>query len=74
MLVCAGVWILRSQRPDLHRPFRTTWVPLVPILGIVCCVGLMVTLPADTWIRLGVWLAVGLGIYFLYGRTHSKIV
>jgi len=74
VLVCAGVWILRSQRPDLHRPFRTPWVPLVPILGIVCCVGLMVTLPADTWIRLGVWLAVGLGIYFWYGRTHSKIV
>jgi len=74
VLVCAGVWILRYQRPDLHRPFRTPWVPLVPILGIVCCVGLMLTLPSDTWIRLGVWLLIGLAIYFGYGRRHSKLV
>src|SRR5207249_2663657 len=46
MLVCGGVWILRSKRPDLHRPFRTPWVPVVPILGILCCFGLMLTLPA----------------------------
>src|SRR5438093_206017 len=74
VLVCAGVWILRHRRPDLHRPFRTPWVPAVPILGIACCFGLMLTLPADTWLRLGIWLAVGLAIYFGYGRRHSKLV
>src|SRR5256886_9540225 len=73
VLVCAGVWILRSRRPDLHRPFRTPWVPAVPMLGIVCCVGLMLTLPVDTWIRLGVWLMIGLAIYFAYGRKHSLL-
>ena len=73
VLVCAGVWILRSQRPDLHRPFRAPWVPAVPILGIVCCFGLMLTLPGDTWIRLAIWLVVGLAIYFGYGRKHSVL-
>ena len=73
MLVCGGVWILRSKRPDLHRPFRTPWVPVVPVLGILCCFGLMLTLPADTWIRLAVWLVVGLAIYFWYGRKHSVL-
>src|SRR2546425_6466075 len=60
VLVCAGVWILRKKRPDLDRPFRTPWVPFVPIAGVVCCLGLMATLPADTWIRLIVWLLIGL--------------
>ena len=52
VLVCAGVWILRKKRPDLERPFRMPFVPVVPILGILACLGLMATLPADTWIRL----------------------
>jgi APA family basic amino acid/polyamine antiporter len=73
VLVCAGVWILRSTRPDLDRPFRTPWVPVVPLLGIVCCLGLMFTLPADTWVRLGVWLVIGLAIYFGYSRQHSHL-
>src|SRR5438552_5674411 len=73
VLVCVGVWILRHQRPDLHRPFRTPWVPVVPILGIVCCVGLMLTLPADTWVRLAVWMVIGLAIYFGCGRKHSAL-
>ena len=73
VLVCAGVWILRSKRPDLDRPFRTPWVPLVPILGIVFCLGLMATLPGDTWIRLIVWLAIGFVIYFGYSRRHSRL-
>ena len=73
MLVCGGVWILRSKRPDLHRPFRTPWVPVVPILDILCCFGLMLTLPADTWIRLAAWLAIGLAIYWSYGRKHSRL-
>jgi APA family basic amino acid/polyamine antiporter len=72
-LVCAGVWILRHTRPDLERPFRTPLVPLVPLLGIVSCLGLMLTLPFDTWVRLGVWLVIGLALYFSYGRHHSTL-
>ncbi len=71
VLVCAGVLVLRRTRPDLERPFRTPFVPVVPLLGIICFLGLMATLPLDTWIRLGVWLVIGLGIYFGYGRKHS---
>jgi APA family basic amino acid/polyamine antiporter len=73
VLVCAGVLILRRTRPDLERPFRTPLVPLVPILGILACFGLMATLPADTWIRLFVWLVIGFAIYFGYGRKHSVL-
>jgi basic amino acid/polyamine antiporter, APA family len=73
VLVCIGVWVLRHKRPDLDRPFRTPWVPLIPILGILSCFGLMLTLPQDTWIRLLVWLVIGFAIYFGYGRRHSKL-
>ena len=73
VLVCVGVWILRSKRPDLDRPFRTPWVPFVPIMGILCCLGLMATLPGDTWIRLIVWLAIGFVIYFGYGLRNSVL-
>jgi basic amino acid/polyamine antiporter, APA family len=73
VLVCIGVLILRKTRPDLERPFRTPWVPVVPILGVICCIGLMATLPADTWIRLIVWLIIGLVIYFGYSRKHSVL-
>ena len=73
VLVCAGVWILRSKRPELDRPFRTPWMPFVPIAGIVCCFGLMLTLPADTWVRLAVWMAIGLVIYFAYGKKNSLL-
>ena len=72
-LVSGGVWLLRRRRPDLERPFRTPFVPVVPILGILCCVGLMATLPRDTWIRLIVWLAIGFAIYFGYGVRHSRL-
>jgi APA family basic amino acid/polyamine antiporter len=73
VLVCIGVMVLRKTRPDLDRPFRTPWVPLVPILGVICCFGLMLTLPGYTWLRLIVWLIIGLVIYFTYGRRHSKL-
>ena len=73
VLVCAGVLVLRSKRPDLERPFRTPWMPFVPIMGILCCFGLMLTLPADTWLRLVVWLVIGFVIYFGYGRRHSLL-
>ena len=73
VIVCFGVWILRKRRPDLHRPFKTPMVPLVPILGILVSLGLMASLPLDTWIRLIVWLIIGMVIYFTYGRHHSKV-
>jgi basic amino acid/polyamine antiporter, APA family len=73
VLVCIGVWILRRKRPDLERPFRTPLVPLVPILGVVACLGLMATLPGDTWLRLFVWLLIGFVVYFSYGRKHSVL-
>jgi len=71
VLVSLGVMVLRRTRPDLDRPFRTPWVPFVPIMGVVCCFGLMLTLPEDTWIRLVVWLLIGFTIYFGYSRRHS---
>jgi APA family basic amino acid/polyamine antiporter len=73
VLVCAGVWILRTKRPELDRPFRTPLMPIVPLLGILCCLGLMATLPGDTWLRLIVWLLIGFVIYFGYGRRHSVL-
>jgi APA family basic amino acid/polyamine antiporter len=73
VLVCAGVWILRKKRPDLDRPFRVPWVPFVPLMGIVFCLGLMATLPGDTWFRLIVWLMIGFAIYFGYSRRHSRL-
>ncbi len=72
-IVCAGVWILRRRNPDLHRPFRTPLVPVVPILGIVSALYLIWTLPALTKIVVVAWLIVGLMIYFTYSVKHSKV-
>jgi APA family basic amino acid/polyamine antiporter len=72
VIVCASVIVLRRTRPDLARPFRTPMVPLVPILGIIVCFGMMAFLPKDTWIRLFVWMAIGFVIYFTYGKSHAK--
>jgi APA family basic amino acid/polyamine antiporter len=73
VIVCAGVWILRRKQPELHRPFKTPLVPLVPILGILISLGLMLGLPIQTWLRLFVWLVIGMAIYLGYGRRHSKV-
>ena len=73
VIVCGGIIVLRAKQPNLPRPFRTPFVPLVPILGILTCLGMMALLPIDTWIRLFVWLLIGLVIYFLYGRNHSVL-
>jgi APA family basic amino acid/polyamine antiporter len=72
-LVCAGILIVRKSMPNVERAFKTPFVPLVPILGILTCLCMMVFLPADTWIRLVLWMLVGLDIYALYGVKHSKM-
>jgi APA family basic amino acid/polyamine antiporter len=72
-IVSAGVWILRRRMPELHRPFRTPFVPVVPILGIVMAIYLMFNLPLLTWVVVGVWLLIGLAIYFGYSIRHSKV-
>ncbi len=72
-LVCIGVMILRKTDPDRERPFRTPLVPLVPILGIVVCVYLMYSLPLEAWIRLAIWMALGVAIYFFYGKKNSVL-
>jgi APA family basic amino acid/polyamine antiporter len=73
VLVSAGVIVLRRTRPDAPRPFRCPGVPLVPILSVLTCFSQMLGLPLDTWIRLIVWMALGLVIYFVYSRRHSRI-
>ena len=73
VIVCAGVWLLRRKQPDLPRPFKTPMVPLVPILGMLISFALMAALPLDTWLRMVIWLAIGLVIYFGYGRHHSRV-
>jgi APA family basic amino acid/polyamine antiporter len=72
VLVSIGVIILRRTAPDMPRPFRTPWVPFVPIAGAVICLAQMVSLPFETWERLAVWLLIGLAIYFLYGRHRAN--
>ncbi len=71
VVVCIAVLIMRRTHPDANRPFRCPLVPLVPILGILMCGLLMFALPSENWFRLFIWMAVGMVIYFLYGRRHS---
>jgi APA family basic amino acid/polyamine antiporter len=73
ILVCVGILVLRRRDPDRPRAFRTPWSPVVPLLGVLSCVYLMLGLPWITWIRFALWLAVGLVIYFLYGRKRSAL-
>lgn len=72
-LVCAAVLVVRRSQPDAPRGFKTPLVPLVPVLGILTCLGLMLFLPADTWIRLVVWMLLGLDIYVHYGLRRSHL-
>jgi APA family basic amino acid/polyamine antiporter len=74
MLVCAGVWMLRRKRPDLQRAFTVPMVGVVSTLGIVVCGAMIFGLGWTNWMRLIVWLAIGLVFYFGYGRSHSKLV
>jgi APA family basic amino acid/polyamine antiporter len=73
VLVCLGVWAMRHIDPKARRPFATPLVPWVPLLGIIFCVYLMAHLPGVTWMRFFIWLALGLAIYFTYGRWHSRV-
>ena len=73
ILVCAGVWIMRVKRPELPRAFRVAAVPVVSTLGIVVCGAMIYGLGWTNWLRLAVWLGVGMVLYFGYGRSHSKL-
>jgi APA family basic amino acid/polyamine antiporter len=73
VIVCAGVWILRVRSPEIPRSFKTPLVPIVPLLGIISCFGLMAGLPKDTWYRLLIWLVIGFVLYFTYGQKHSLL-
>jgi APA family basic amino acid/polyamine antiporter len=73
VIVCAAVLIMRRTHPEAARPFRVRFVPLVPLLGIASCLLLMFSLPSENWLRLLIWLAIGLTIYFGYGRKHSTL-
>ena len=73
VLVCFGIIVLRKTNPDIPRPFRTPWVPVVPVLGILVCSGLIYTLGPANWLRLIIWLIIGIFIYFYYGIVNSKL-
>ena len=73
VVVCIAVLIMRKTNPDAERPFRAPLVPLTPILGIAVCLLLMFSLPGENWLRLVVWLALGLVVYFAYGKRHSVL-
>jgi basic amino acid/polyamine antiporter, APA family len=73
MLVCAGVWIMRHRRPDIPRGFTVPALPLVSILGILVCGSMIYGLGWTNWLRLAVWLVIGLVFYFSYGMSHSKL-
>jgi len=72
-IVCGGIVVLRQTHPELQRSFSCPFVPVIPLLGISFCAGLMLSLPRLTWIRFAVWLIVGLAVYFFYGIRHSRL-
>ena len=73
VLVCIGIWVLRVKQPNAPRTFKVPMVPLIPILGVITCLFMMAFLPLDTWVRLIVWMAIGVLIYFLYSKNKSVL-
>jgi APA family basic amino acid/polyamine antiporter len=73
VIVSIGIIVLRRSRPDLPRPFRTPWVPVLPLLSAAVSLTLMLGLPRATWERLILWMAIGIVVYFVYGRRHSRL-
>ncbi|CAN6132705.1 PotE Amino acid transporters [Methylophilaceae bacterium] len=73
VMVCVGVIVLRKRQPHLKRPFKNPWNPLIPSLGILSCGALMTFLPAVTWMRFGIWILIGVVVYFVYSMHHSKL-
>ncbi len=73
VLVSIGVLVMRKTQPNAPRGFRTPWVPFVPIMGVLVCVGLMLSLPGESWLRLLAWMALGVLIYFVYSKKNSKL-
>lgn len=72
-LVCLGVIVVRKTQPHAPRGFKTPWVPYIPAAGLILCIGMMLFLPAETWIRLVMWMLIGIDIYSYYGIKHSTI-
>jgi len=73
ILVALAVIVLRRTRPDLHRSFRTPFVPVLPIASVLASLYLMLNLPTSTWVRFAIWMAIGIAVYALYGRRHSRL-
>ena len=73
IMVCVGVIVLRIRQPDLKRPFKNPLNPLIPVLGILSCGALTAFLPAETWHRFLIWIAVGIVVYFAYSMHHSRL-
>jgi basic amino acid/polyamine antiporter, APA family len=73
ILVAVGILVLRRKEPTRPRPFRTPWVPWVPLAAVLCCGVLMGMLPRTTWFRFGLWMVGGLGLYVVYGFRQSRL-
>ena len=72
-IVCVSIIVLRKTKPDIKRPFKTPFVPVIPALGAIICLTQMAALPLDTWLRLIIWMAIGFVIYFCYGIRKSNL-
>ena len=73
VIVCISIIVLRKRDPNKERPFRTPWVPLIPILGVIFNGYMMIKLGWVNWARLVIWLVIGLVVYFTYGQKHSRV-
>ncbi|HEU4709838.1 MAG TPA: amino acid permease, partial [Methylophilaceae bacterium] len=73
VMVCIGVIVLRIRQPNLKRPFKNPWNPLIPTLGVISCIALMTFLPHATWHRFLIWVSIGIVFYFAYAMHHSKL-